>query len=70
MSSVAFPESKTSSIPGDQVGKHDPGRSVSFGQEPGSTGARSKGGGLENTAAILFQAPLWGTRGGSPSSKP
>lgn len=52
-----------SSIPVDQVGKHYPGRSVSFGQEPGSTGSRSKGGGLENTAAILFQAPLWGTRG-------
>lgn len=54
---------KMSSIPGDQVGKHYPGRSVSFGKEPGGTGARSKGGGLENTAAILFQASLWGTRG-------
>lgn len=27
------------------------------------TGACSKGGSLENTAAILFQTPLWGTRG-------
>lgn len=54
---------KMSSIPGDQVGKHYPGISISFGKEPGSTGACSKGGSLENTAPLLFQAPLWGDTG-------
>lgn len=47
---------KMSSIPGDQVWKQYPGRSVSFGQQPGGTRAWSKAHGLENTVAILFQA--------------
>jgi len=66
---------KMSSIPGDQVGKHYPGGSVSFGKEPGGAGARSKRARLGKHCGYFLPSPALGGHGAgaageeSPGSK-